>query len=329
MNSRLLIAFLCIASFSTGCIIEDNGCSTCHAAQGGDATFLWTFNGLRCDQARDVYGVNITIPGEALLNGGKYACSTAGVDGITLHDFAPGTYTFTLEAVDFRNVVVFSGTGTFVIDGNATKMVDLMPTGSPESTAYLNWRFPGNQSCFQAGVATVDIYLDDYAVKHANCADGQTAQGLPTPALDPGEHYIEFVAIDSAGHPLYYFNGGLTTQAYNPVNATYDLYTVGGASISWRFSNDGGSTTLDCPPSNPKVYVNFQDVNTGNWVYPGIGDGHDCSTKPIVYQFLRPGRYTVRIQTTINGYTYLNTPGTVDIYAHTVGVVPDITLYKQ
>ena len=45
------------------------------------STFLWTFTGLRCDEARDVYGVNITIPGEALLNDGKYACSTAGVDG--------------------------------------------------------------------------------------------------------------------------------------------------------------------------------------------------------------------------------------------------------
>ena len=61
--------------------------------------------------------------------------------------------------------------------------------------------------------------------------------------------------------------------------------------------------------SNPKVYVNFQDVNTGNWVYPGIGDAHDCSTKPIVYQFLKPGRYTVRIQTTIGGSTYLRRSG--------------------
>jgi hypothetical protein len=78
------------------------------------------------------------------------------------------------------------------------------------------------------------------------------------------------------------------------------------------------------------VYVNFQDVNTGNWVYPGVGDGHACSTKPIVYQFLRPGRYALRIQTTTGGYTYLSNQGiTVDVYAHSIGVVPDITLYRQ
>jgi len=271
MNSRLLFAFLCIASLSTGCIINDNGnggCNTCHTpAQPGDVTFLWTFGGLRCDQARDVYGVNITIPGEQLLNNGNYACSTSGVDGITLHDFAPGSYPYTLQGVDFNGRILFEANGTFVIDGSRTVMVDLAPQGSAGSYANLNWTFPGNASCSQAGVASVDVTVDSQTANFA-CWKGQTAQGVPTDYIAPGEHYIEFVARDASGQPLYYFNGGLTTQAYNPVNGTYNLYTIGGASISWLLSD--GSVTFDCPQSNPKVYVNFQDLNTGNWVYPAL-----------------------------------------------------------
>jgi hypothetical protein len=333
MNSRLLLAFLCLASLTTGCIIhEDNDCNggSCNPGptRPGDATFLWTFGGARCDQAREVKGVNITIPGEALLNDGRYACSTLGVDGITLHDFAPGTYSYKLQAVNYNNEIIFEATGTFLIDGNVTKMVDLAPTGNPASFAYLTWSFPGNQSCFQAGVTSVDIILDDLPAHRVPCTDGQQNPGVATPYLAPGEHYIEFVAVDAQNRPLFYFNGGLLTRAYDPVGADYSLYTVGGASISWRLSD--GAATFDCPGSNPTVYVNFQDVNTGNWVYPGIGDGHACSTKPIVYQFLRPGRYALRIQTSTGGYTYLSAPGiTVDVYAHSIGVVPDITLYRQ
>src|SRR5262245_6031702 len=118
MSSRLLLAFFCIASLSTGCIVTNND-------DPGDVTFLWTFSGLRCDQARDIQGVNITIPGETLANNGRFACSTAGMDGITLHDFAPGGYSFTLQAVDFQNQILFEAQGTFTIDGNRTVQIDL------------------------------------------------------------------------------------------------------------------------------------------------------------------------------------------------------------
>ncbi|MFL5349471.1 MAG: hypothetical protein ACJ8AT_32120 [Hyalangium sp.] len=333
MNSRLLFAFLCIASLSTGCIINDNGgCSSCRPppAQRGDVTFLWTFGNLRCDQARDVYGVNITIPGEQLLNNGNYACSTNGVDGITLHDFAPGSYPYTLQAVDFNGRILFEANGTFIIDGSRTVMVDLAPSGSPGSSANLNWNFPGNASCSTAGVYSVDVTVDD---KTANfpCTQGQTAQGVATDYIAPGEHYIEFVALDAQRHPLYYYNGGLTTQAYTSVNASYNLYTIGGASISWRMSDYAdGSVTFDCPQSNPTVYVNFQDRNTGNWVYPAAGDGHACSTKPIVFQFLKPGSYTLRVSTTISGYNYVSAAGIiVNVGSHAITNVPDVTLYRQ
>ncbi|MDC0709752.1 hypothetical protein POL68_14870 [Stigmatella sp. ncwal1] len=289
MNSRLLLAFLCLASFSTGCIVVDED----DRAYPGDVSFLWTFEGLRCDQSREVFGVNVEIPGESLHNGGRYACNTGGVDGITLHDFRAGSYTYILTAVDVQNRVVYEARGTFRIDGNVTVRADLMGEGDPASYALLNWTFPGNASCGQAGVASVDITLDDQAPANFPCFEGQRSPGLQTPDLAPGEHFIEFIARDASGNPLYYYNGGLVTQAYNPVSASYNLYAVGGAAISWRFSD--GSVTRDCPSSTLEVGVNFQDTATGEWVYGALGDWQLCQDKPITYSFLRPGTYKVSL----------------------------------
>jgi hypothetical protein len=319
MNSKLLLAFLCLASLS-GCIIHEDNDNTCcnpppPPAQPGNVTFLWRFDGLRCDEARDVYGVNITIPGEQLHNNGRYACSTNNVDGITLHDFVPGTYSYRIQAVDYRNVILFESTGTFVINGNSTVMADLAPVGNNINTSYafLNWTFPGNQSCAQVGVATVDITLDgnpNTSIQNVPCTDGQTAQGWRMPYTTPGEHFIDFVAKDAQSRPLYYFSGGLITKAYAPVNATYSL-TSGGASISWRFSD--GSVAFDCatldPSGNQLVGVNFQNVNTKEWVYGDEGDWHKCGTKPIVYSFLRPGFYKISLYSkTASGVEYRSNP---------------------
>lgn len=334
MNSRLLFAFLCLVSVSTGCIVVDDDHPPAPSVPG-DVTFLWTFNGLRCDQARDVYGVNVTIPGESLLNNGKYACNTAGSDGITLHDFAPGSYNFTLQAVNFQNQIIFEASGTFVINGNRTAMVDLAPVGNPTSYALLNWRFPGNMGCGQAGVATVDITLDDMAPRNFDCTVGQSAQGLQTPNLDPGSHFIEFIARAPSGQPLYYFNGELVTQAYNPVSVLYDLYAVGGASIAWKFSD--GSVTFDCNSLSPnlQIGVNFQDTTTGQWVYGALGDWHNCSDKPIVYSYLRPGTYKVSLYAKTNSNTeYRSNPNIAPILvqAHNFpgpNSALEVTMYRQ
>ncbi len=339
MTSRLLLLFLFVASFSTGCIIHDDDCVNCGGnppppARPGNVTFLWTFQGNRCDQARDVWGVNITIPGEALLNNGKYACNTAGVDGITLHDFVPGTYSYTLQGVNFQNQIIFEATGTFVIDGSRTVMVDLMPTGSPTSYANLNWNFPGNMSCGQAGVTSVQVTIDDLS-KTFDCAQGQTAQGVQSPPLAPGPHFIEFIARASNNQPLYYFNGDLVTQAYNSISATYNLYTVGAAAITWKFTD--GSVTFDCntvdPAGTMQVGVNFQDTTTGQWVYGAVGDWHLCHTKPILFSFLRPGTYKVSLYAkTAGNVEYRSNPniGSLLVRAHEVPAAAlEVMMYRQ
>ena len=303
----------------------------------GDVTFLWTFGGRRCDQARDVTGVIITIPGMTVPNNGRFPCNTSGVDGIALRNLAPGSYTFKLQGADFQNQILFEANGSFTINGDTRVTVDLLPVGPASSYAYLNWTFPSNASCAQAGVATVNITLGQLAPTSFSCSDGQTSQGLRTPSLAPGEHSIELIARDASGRPLYYFNGTLVTQAYNTVQSTYSLHAVGGAAISWRFSD--GSTTFDCnaldPTGNLQVGINFQNTATGEWVYGTAGDWHRCSDKPIVYSFLRPGNYKVALYTrTSNNVEYRSNPSipAIQVQAHVFpgpGSALEVIMYRQ
>jgi hypothetical protein len=331
MNSRLLLAFLCLASFSTGCIVVDDD-----RAYPGDVSFLWTLQGLRCDQAREVFGVDVEIPGERLHNGGRFACNTGGVDGITLHDFRGGTYSYILRAVDVNNVVIYEARGTFRIDGNTTVRADLMGQGNPASYALLNWSFPGNAGCGQAGVASVDVTLDNRKAVNFPCIEGQRTPGLQTPDLEPGSHFIEFIARDYNGVPLYYFNGELVTQAYNPVSASYDLYAVGGAAISWRFSD--GSVTMGCNQIDPsrtmEVGINFQDTATGEWVYGAMGDWKECLAAPITYQILRPGTYRISLYAKKDGVEYRSNSNMAPIVVRAHQFPPasqalEVTMFRQ
>lgn len=294
MNSRLLAAFLALAAVLPGCVVHDNT-----PEYPGDVTFRWTFAGLRCSEDRDIAGVNIIIPGERLENGGEYPCQANGFDGIVLHDFVPGVYSFTLEGVSYDNELLYSASGTFRVDGDVVVEVDLTPTGGPTSFAYVSWLFPpndfsSNPSCSQAGVTAVDVRVDDGDWTRIDCARGHGANSIQTPFLDPGEHALEFVALDRDELPIYYYNGLIVTQAGAPTSHTASMWAIGGASIRWDIVGNG--STLSCSQARiSEVRINFVDVFTGESVYGIFGDGHGCNDAPVVFEFLRPGRYRVDI----------------------------------
>jgi hypothetical protein len=115
------------------------------------------------------------------------------------------------------------------------------------------------------------------------------------------------------------------------------LYAVGGAALSWLFSD--GAVTFDCnaldPAGTMQVGLNFQDVNTGQWVYGALGDWHLCHTKPIVYSFLRPGTYKVSLYAkTASGAEYRNLSNMAPVTVQT-HVFPgpnqslQVTMYRQ
>ncbi|WP_342375728.1 hypothetical protein NVS55_31150 [Myxococcus stipitatus] len=413
MNSRLLVAFLCLAAVSTGCIVHDNDP---YYDDPGDVTFRWTFAGLRCDEDRDIKGVNITIPGERLANDGRYPCQANGFDGIVLHDFEPGTYSFNLVAVSYAGRELYEVSGTFRVGGDVTVDIDLTPIGAAPSFAYLNWLFPNGDSCSRAGVVTVEARVDGgewarfdcaqgfggnsiktpylepgehnlelvgldsqrrtlyshvgrFSTRYGeptsytatlrstasfasiqwefeagssavgcgqagvasvdarvdggqwvrfSCSEGRVGVGVTTPSLTPGDHDLQLVAIDGQGRPWYHYTSRFSVRSGETKTVVARMWVIGGASIKWELRS-GGSAQSCSQAGISEVAINFRDVFTGEWVYGIVGDRHGCNDAPVVFEFLRPGRYEVEMKArTSTGVEYFSVDDSVyvDIVGH-------------
>src|SRR5712692_300774 len=152
---------------------------------------------------------------------------------------------------------------------------DLPPVGAGTSYAYLMWTFPPNgvsqtPNCAQAGqagIAYVDIRIDQGAVQRANCSDGFTQPGFRTSYLPAGLHQIELLGLDVNNFPYYRYAGTLQTNSASPVSASYGFnWNVGGVSIAWQLIN--GGFILSCSQANvDRVFVNFRNAS-GQLVYP-------------------------------------------------------------
>lgn len=351
MNARLLATFLCIASFSTGCIIVDHDgggdgpCCTTPPPSGqpGDVTFLWTIANGRCADAPEVKSIQISIPGETLYNGGVYACNTNNVDGIVLHDFAAKNYSYTLKALSYSGEVLYMGSGNFTVNGNVRVNVDLTPNG--QSYALISWYFPpnsssSNPSCSQAYVTSIKASIDGGEWVTLNCQDGTTGGGVPSPYLSPGTHTLQLVAYgrDTSGRdgmPLYNSQGTFTTTSGSPTSQSFRFYEVGGMSLRWDLLD--GSTYRTCAQAGVTgVLINMQNRTTGEWVYGTAGDSQSCTGAPILYQFLKPGTYDVYIHgLSGSAVTYDNdsTPLSVTVRAFEQKTSSDtpatVVLYKR
>ncbi|ATB27960.1 hypothetical protein [Melittangium boletus] len=321
MNARLLVAFLCIAMGGTGCIIVDNdgpdhGGPCCTPTPpppppvqvSGDLTFLWTFANVgagRCSDVPDVKNIRITIPGEKLHNGGVYACNTLGTDGIVLHDFAPKSYGYTLEALSYDNRVLYQASGNFAVNGDTRVNVNLTPKGGQSSFAYISWSFEANTSssnpdCNQAGATHVDVRIDGGEWTRLQCEKGIGTNQVSSPYLAPGAHTIELVGVRVSGSgetPYYYRKEPLTTQAGSPIFASFKLMAVGGMTLSWDLRD--GSLARTCAQAGvSELRVNMRNLATNKLVYGEDGDAQPC-TDPhnyLNYRFLPPGDYRVFIR---------------------------------
>jgi len=334
MNKLLTAAFLTL--LSSGCVLYPYD----HESYGapGDVTFSWTLAGAYCNEVPDVKGVYVHIPGETLANDGFYPCQASGFSGITLYDFDPGSYAFTLEAVDYFGDTLYQGAGSFQVDGSVRVSVDLTPHGLPTSYAYLSWTLPANSAsdfpnCTQAGVSVVDVSIDGAAPVRYACASGFGSSSVQTDYLDAGSHSIELVGRDSAGYPYYSYRGTLMTYSNAPSAGEYALsWAVGGVAIRWSLINGG---TLNCSQAQVQsMSINFVD-SKGNLVYGPTGDLQACDSAPVVYDYLLPGTYKVYVQGTGPGGTYLSSsasPITVTVkaglFVSEVNAV-NVPLYKQ
>ncbi len=303
MNPKTLLPFLAATTLS-GCLVVDGG----PGPYRGDVGFTWTFAGLRCASVPEVASVRIRIPGEALQNDGVFPCSTNGYSGILLLDFAPGPYVFTIEGLDYGGRALYTGSGSFSVDGNIAVSTDLGPVGGQNSYAYLMWTFPPNSSsqnptCEQAAADHVDIRIDQGSPQRASCSQGFVQPGFQTGLLAPGAHQIELVGLDPSDYPYYRYVGRLQIVSGSPVSASYRFdWNIGGVSVAWQLFN--GSVSQTCAQAGVQtVSVNFQD-SSGTLIYGTAGDPQPCTGAPILYNALLPGTYRVFVQGAGTGGTY-------------------------
>jgi len=305
MNIKTVALFLSLASLSA--CVSTNGPSI------GNIQFTWTFTGLTCSQVPQVASVAITIPGEVLQNNGVYPCLTSNYNGIVLHDFLPGDYSFTIQGLDARGNPLYANSGTFHIDGDIQVIVDLQPTAAAPSYAHLSWTFPPlsgipNPSCAQARIGVVDVTIDQGAPTRYACADGQTQPGVVSVPMSIGTHTITLAASSADvnyGYPYYKLISTVTTTSTTPVYPpAYQLpWVVGGVAVQWDIN--GGN----CGPIST-IYVNFMDPS-GNLLYGPSGDPQNCGGglfSAIRYDYLPSGNYFLTLQGSYGGTVYTNTP---------------------
>ncbi|MFZ5471171.1 MAG: hypothetical protein ACOZIN_17250, partial [Myxococcota bacterium] len=307
--------------------------------QPGEVTFTWSFAGQTCSDVPQVAKVQIRIAGETLQNNGVYSCLTNNYPGIVLQGFVGKTYTFDIDALGTSNEVLYTGSGSFTVNGDTQVTVDLTPAGGSSSVAYLTWRFPPNSlsqnpNCQQAGVTHVDVTIDGVTTRYT-CEQGQTLAGAQTPFLTAGTHVISFVAMDANGYPYYRLTSSLQTVAGNPVFVDYQLaWGVGGVALTWQLTD--GQVAHTCASAGvTTMSINFEDAQ-GNLIYGQNGDPQACNAAPIVYSYLQPGTYRVFIKGTGPGNVlYLSNGTNPPVVTITAGQFPtaqqatSVQLYRQ
>jgi len=335
----MLLAASAVMSAS-GCI-----CVTTGGVSRGDVTFYWTFNGRACALVPDVRTVTIQIPGQTLQDGGIYNCvGSNGVAGVSLLDFRPGTYSYSMQGRNSANAVLYETTGTFVVNGDITVNVDLAPAANAPGGAQFTWRFPATSTvqmptCSQAEgpIIKVLIRIDgDPVGQEFDCAAGDVranpaATGVVFPALTVGVHNIDLAARDQ--YNFFYYRkiasfqviaGSTTANEF-----TFD-WGVGSLPMKWTFNNAG--TQVDCGAAGiSQVTIQLRD-SQGNDLYPGSGTTVPCANAGVQgtrFPFLYPDTYQVFLQATGAAGLYTSNFTSPPTGIVTAGQFPDIGISTQ
>jgi hypothetical protein len=264
----------------------------------GDVAFRWSFSGTtvgRCMDVPDVKKVRITIPGQTLANAGVYACTNAGVDGVTLLSFAPGTYNYTVEGLDSSNQVRYSGSGSVTVNGNKQVNASLAPMGPRAGDVSFLWSFSGTSTgrCTAVPDVKVRITIPGQTLPNGGvypCTNGGV-DGITLQSFTPGTYSYTVEGLDSSNQVLYSGGGSVTVDGNKVVNVS--LTAKSGANsyayISWTFP----ANTLSTNPTCAEAGVSWVDVRIdgGNWsrLDCAQGSGGNRVTTPYVTQ----GEHTV------------------------------------
>jgi hypothetical protein len=332
----MMVAAAAVMSAS-GCVCVTNG------ATRGDVTFLWTFNGRSCAFVPNVTQVTIQIPGQTLQNGGVYPCVTGGTAGITLLNFRPGTYSYSIQGRNNAGAVLYEASGTFEVDGNVTVNVDLVPSPNAPGAAAFTWRFPPSSfaqepTCAQTEgpIVRVLIRIDgDPVGQEFDCSAGDrranpTTPGVVFPSLAAGTHTIDLAARDVNNFYYYRKLSSFTVVAGGTTDNEYFFdWGVGSLPMKWTFNN--GTTQVDCAQAGvSRVTIQLRDSRQQD-LYPGSGVEVPCvqgGVQGTRFPFLYPDTYQVYLQARGAGgalyTTNFTTPPTATVIAGQFPVI-DVT----
>jgi hypothetical protein len=328
--ARLLSAALLLAL--SGCVfILPSGTK-------GDVVFTWTFGDAvtGCALVPGVVSVLVEIPGQALANGGVYACTDSSrVDGVRLTDFFAGDYEFTITARDSLGNPLYRRSGTFIVDGTVTVPVQLLAVPGAQGGAYLTWTFPatgasGGQpaTCAQlpGPVVAVQVSIDGATPQEFGCAAGQTSPGVRVDGLAQGSHTIDVSARDANG--FFYFR---KTSSFTVAPGSWGAqhfsldWLAGSVALKWSFSNGGAQTCSQAGVTT--VIVNLRQAGTATWLYGDAGYSQPClngGVQGTLFPYLYGGTYEVffQAQGSAGLYTSSKPLQALPTVAVTAGVFP-------
>lgn len=283
------------------------GSSSCVFTTGGgsygDVTLVWAFGAeqLGCAMVPEVAQVTIQIPGEELQNAGTYGCLNGRATGITLLDFAPGTYSYTIQGRDSGGAVLYEGSGTFRVNGSVTVSAILFASPNAKGGAYLTWSLPGGSWCASSPAVTqVQVSIDQGTPFDIPCAEGQTSTGAFVTGLTAGSHRIDLSAHEASGFVYYGATSSITVIPGTATSQHYALdWVVGGLPVRWSFT-DGRGVELSCAQAGvTDVYVNLADP-TGAFLYDGAGQKVSCFSGGFqgtyFFAYLYPATYQIFFQ---------------------------------
>lgn len=313
MNARTRVLNLAVVALflavSSGCVVVKNN----PKPHNGNITLLWSFGGSKCFQVQGVTRVHIVMPGQTLAQSGIYPCTANNTDGVTLLNFAPGTYPYTITGENDAGAQFYTGSGSVtVVDGDVQQAIDLTAATGAPAYAYITWSFPTvgsnpNPTCAQAGITNVVVSIDNGQGQAFTCGTGEAASGASGVLVTTvgGTHSIDVSASDDAG--FYYFHAAGTLPplvAGASVAQTVSLqWNAGSLPVRWTFSS-GGVTRTCAYVGATQVRIDLKDSH-GNWVYDAnTGTMVDCSTNGLqgtTFLYLYPDTYTVYVQAVGSG----------------------------
>jgi hypothetical protein len=223
----------------------------------GNIYVSWTFAGASCSQTPAVAQVMVSVLNDPLpIQPNTFACQVGNPPNqLVIYNYNPGSYLVSLSGLDSSGNVIWSGTGTAVVNGNAFITIDMSPAtpSGPTAIANLSWSFaPADGGFFPPCTASGDsdpdridsvaLYVDganDAAQVYA-CNQGTGTGQVSTPSLSPGSHSLQLVAYQAGlSYPfaqsqpvgVTFVNNTPATQAF-----TFD-WLVGGIGVSWTYPN--------------------------------------------------------------------------------------------